>query len=316
LKGLALLSLAVVPPAIIVGGFVIAGTLVFSAAQATREKIDTIVETVNAEIAPRLETIGQTYNGLTGSVEQLNEQLDGVFRTIGNIQDLRIDPGQLGSSGARRIQVPSRDVSVGSGFASFNVESGRLMDETLPAISIPDRPVTIPITPLRDAFAPLGPNGEVGRAVQSAQGEIQKAVGEVKNLSAPFGALVDTASGWFAPLMRTLNTLGLVLTAMIVAVALLVLAYVVAGVWLAFRRRGEAAAAYRTGGELGYVLYVHRTLVLDGYTQLRGRDLSSRNAGASEELRQMVDLLRAQVSELRSELAETRMRSAIPTAAE
>jgi len=208
-------------------------------------------------------------------------------------------------------------VSVGSGFASFNVESGRLMDETLPAISIPDRPVTIPITPLRDAFAPLGPNGEVGRAVQSAQGEIQKAVGEVKNLGTPFGALIDTASGWFAPLMWTLDTLGLVLTAMVAAVMLLVLAYVGAGIWLAFRRRGAAAAAYRTGGELGYVLYVHRTLVLDGYAQLRGRDLSARNAaGTTEELRQMVDLLRAQVSELRSELAETRMRSAILTAAE
>lgn len=98
----------------------------------------------------------------------------------------------------------------------------------------------------------------------------------MKRLGEPVGALVDTAAGWFGPLRQTLATLGFVITAMASAVVLLIALYVGAGIWLAVRRRAEAAAAYRTGGELGYVLYVHRTLILDGLAQLRGRDPSAK----------------------------------------
>lgn len=305
LKGLSLLMLALAPPAVILGGLVFAGKLVFDAGQATRERIETVVETVNTEIVPRLEAIGRTYGGMADTLERLNVQIDGVFVKLGSIQDLRIDAGQLGYAGARQIQVPSRTVSFGSGFAKIDVETGKLLNETLPAIRIPDRPVTIPIGPLREAFAPLGPGGPIGRAVQAAQGEIGKAVGEVKKLAEPVGTLVDTAAGWFGPLRQTLATLGFVITAMISAVVLLIALYVGAGLWLAVRRRAEAAAAYRTGGELGYVLYVHRTLILDGFAQLRGRDPSVRTSAA--DLNGIVEQLRAEVADLRAELGRTRM---------
>ncbi|QQP92213.1 hypothetical protein IGS68_13875 [Skermanella sp. TT6] len=305
LKGLSLLMLALAPPAVILGGVVFAGKLVFDAGQATRERIETVVETVNTEIVPRLEAIGRTYGGMADTLDRLNGQIDGVFVKLGSIQDLRIDAGQLGYAGARQIQVPSRTVSFGSGFAKIDVETGKLLNETLPAIRIPDRPVTIPIGPLREAFAPLGPGGPIGRAVQAAQGEIGKAVGEVKKLAEPVGTLVDTAAGWFGPLRQTLATLGFVITAMMSAVVLLIALYVGAGLWLAVRRRAEAAAAYRTGGELGYVLYVHRTLILDGFAQLRGRDPSVRTSTA--DLNGIVEQLRAEVADLRAELGRTRM---------
>ena len=305
LKGLSLLMLALAPPAVILGGVVFAGKLVFDAGQATRERIETVVETVNTEIVPRLEAIGRTYGGMADTLDRLNGQIDGVFVKLGSIQDLRIDAGQLGYAGARQIQVPSRTVSFGSGFAKIDVETGKLLNETLPAIRIPDRPVTIPIGPLREAFAPLGPGGPIGRAVQAAQGEIGKAVGEVKKLAEPVGTLVDTAAGWFGPLRQTLATLGFVITAMMSAVVLLIALYVGAGLWLAVRRRAEAAAAYRTGGELGYVLYVHRTLILDGFAQLRGRDPSVRTSAA--DLNGIVEQLRAEVADLRAELGRTRM---------
>lgn len=305
LKGLSLLMLALAPPAVILGGLVFAGKLVFDAGQATRQRIETVVETVNTEIVPRLEAIGRTYGGMADTLERLNGQIDGVFVKLGSIQDLRIDAGQLGYAGARQIQVPSRTVSFGSGFAKIDVETGKLLNETLPAIRIPDRPVTIPIGPLREAFAPLGPGGPIGRAVQAAQGEIGKAVGEVKKLAEPVGTLVDTAAGWFGPLRQTLATLGFVITAMMSAMVLLIALYVGAGLWLAVRRRAEAAAAYRTGGELGYVLYVHRTLILDGFAQLRGRDPSVRTSAA--DLNGIVEQLRAEVADLRAELGRTRM---------
>ncbi|UEM06380.1 hypothetical protein JL101_013405 [Skermanella rosea] len=305
LKGLSLLTLALAPPAVILGGLVFAGKLVFDAGQATRDRIETVVETVNTEIVPRLEAIGRTYGGMADTLDRLNGQIDGVFVKLGSIQDLRIEAGQLGFAGARQIQVPSRTVSFGSGFAKIDVETGKLLNETLPAIRIPDRPVTIPIGPLREAFAPLGPGGPIGRAVQAAQGEIGKAVGEVKRLGEPVGALVDTAAGWFGPLRQTLATLGFVITAMASAVVLLIALYVGAGIWLAVRRRAEAAAAYRTGGELGYVLYVHRTLILDGLAQLRGRDPSAKPP--ADDLSRVVEQLRAEVADLRAELGRTRM---------
>ncbi|UEM23742.1 hypothetical protein JL100_013700 [Skermanella mucosa] len=305
LKGLSLLTLALAPPAVILGGVLFAGMLVLEAGRATRERIETVVQTVNGEIMPRLETIGRTYGGVADSLERLNGQIDGVFQRLGSIQDLRIEAGQLGFAGARQIQVPSRTVSFGSGFAKIDVETGKLLNETLPAIRIPDRPVTIPIGPLRDAFAPLGPGGPIGRAVQAAQGEIGKAVGEVRKLGEPVGALVDTAAGWFGPLRQTLAMLGFVMTAMVSAVVVLIALYVGAGIWLAVRRRAEAAAAYRTGGELGCVMYVHRTLILDGLAQLRGRDPSAKPP--ADDLNGVVERLRAEVAELRAELGRTRM---------
>ncbi|WP_158045218.1 hypothetical protein [Skermanella pratensis] len=307
LKGVSLLTLALAPPAVILGGMLFAGKLVLDAGQATREKIDAVVRTVNGEIVPRLETIGRTYGGVADTLERLNGQIDGVFLKLGNIQDLRIDAGQLGFAGARQIQVPSRTVSFGSGFAKIDVETGKLLNETLPAIRIPDRPVTIPIGPLREAFAPLGPGGPIGRAVQAAQGEIGKALGEVKKLGEPVGVLVDTATGWFGPLKQTLATLGFVVAAMVFAVVLLTALYVGAGIWLAVRRRSEASAAYRTGGELGYVLYVHRTLILDGLAQLRGRDVSVRPAVANDDLSRTVEQLRAELADLRAQLGRSRM---------
>lgn len=306
LKGLSLLTLALGPPAVILGGLLFAGKLVLDAGQATRERIEAVVRTVNGEIVPRLEAIGRTYGGVADTLERLDGQIDGVFVKLGNIQDLRIDAGQLGFAGARQIQVPSRTVSFGTGFAKIDVETGKLLNETLPAIRIPDRPVTIPIGPLREAFAPLGPGGPIGRAVQAAQGEIGKAVGDVKRLGEPVGALVDTAAGWFGPLRQTLAMLGFVASAMVFAAAVLAASYVGAGIWLAVRRRAEAAAAYRTGGELGYVLYVHRTLILDGLAQLRGRDLSVRPAVA-DDVSRTVEQLRAELADLRAELARSRI---------
>lgn len=140
----------------ILGGLVFAGKLVFDAGQATRDRIETVVETVNTEIVPRLEAIGRTYGGMADTLDRLNGQIDGVFVKLGSIRDLRIPRRGSSASPARQIQVPSRTVSFGSGFAKIDVETGKLLNETLPAIRIPDRPVTIPIGPLREAFAPWG----------------------------------------------------------------------------------------------------------------------------------------------------------------
>jgi hypothetical protein len=89
---------------------------------------------------------------------------------------------------------------------------------------------------------------------------------------------------------------GLVLVALLV----LLLAYVVAGVTFAIRRRPEAAAAYRSGGEIGYVLWVHRTMVLDGITRLRGRDPAALRPPSPQELQQTIAALQVELQALRA----------------
>jgi len=85
----------------------------------------------------------------------------------------------------------------------------------------------------------------------------------------------------------------------VAAVVALVLAYILAGVVFAIRRRPEAAAAYRSGGEIGYVLWVHRTMILDGFARVRGRDPLALRPPSPQDLQRTIEALQAELRELR-----------------
>jgi hypothetical protein len=160
--------------------------------------------------------------------------------------------------------------------------------------------VNIPITPLRQAFAPFGADGPVGQGIQAAQADLGRTVGTVKELGAPIDQMIGTVESWFAPFTSTVGHLAMIAGLLVAAVLLLLCAYVIAGVTFAIRRRPEAGAAYRGGGEIGYVLWVHRTMVMDGFARLRGRDPALLRAPSPQELQRTIEALHAELRQLRA----------------
>ena len=81
-----------------------------------------------------------------------------------------------------------------------------------------------------------------------------------------------------------------------VTLAVLLACYVAAAVYLVLCRSGPSAAAYRGGGELGFLLFVYRTLLFDGFAKLTGRNLA---AAPIDELGATVEGLQAELADLR-----------------
>jgi hypothetical protein len=305
LKGCGLLVLTLGPPVVIAAGIGFAVKVTVDVVQLTRDKVESIADTINGQITPQLAAVRATYDGLVANADRLDAQISHVFQTLSSLQDLRIEPGQLGSSSPQHLQVPPQGVSLGF----IDVPKGRLMDETLPGISIPDRPVTIPVEPLRVAFAPLGKDGPVGRAIEAAQGELRKTVGAVEKLGTPLNSVFDAAAGWLAPLKNAAVRLVAVVGAMLLALVTLLLVCVAAGIHFAVRRRAEAATVYRTGGTFGYLRYVYRSLMMDGFARLFGRaPAAASRPSSTRDLSSLVETLQAELRALRAEVERSRYR--------
>jgi hypothetical protein len=298
LHGAGLLLLSLGPPAIIAVGLGITVKLAVDVVQVTRAKAAAVTETVNSEITPRIAAIRAGYEALAADAARLDSQLGQTFHTLASLQDLRIAPGQFGSTAPQHIRIPDNDVWIGP----LKIGGGQFADNDLPGISLPSQPVSIPVAPLRQAFEPFGENGPVGQGIQAAQAELGRTVGAVKQLGGPLDQMLNTAESWFAPLTHAVSRIMLIGGLVVAALLALLLAYVVAGVTFAIRRRPEAAAAYRSGGEIGYVLWVHRTMVLDGFARVRGRDPAILRGPSPQELQRTVAALQAELRELRAEI--------------
>jgi hypothetical protein len=296
LHGLGLLLLSLGPPVIIALGLGITVKLAVDVVQVTRAKVEAITGTVNGQIAPRIAAIRAGYEAVAADAARLDAQLSQTFQTLASLQDITIQPGQFGSSGAQHIRIPDNDVWIGP----VKIGGGQFADNNLPAISLPSQPVSIPITPLREAFAPLGQNGPLGQGIQAAQASLGRTVGTVKELGGPLDEVLGTVESWFAPFTSAVGRVATIAGLVFAALLVLLLAYLVAGVTFAIRRRPEAVASYRSGGEIGYVLWVHRTMVLDGIARVRGRDPAALRAPGPQELQRTIEALQAELRDLRT----------------
>jgi hypothetical protein len=296
LNGLGLLMLSLGPPAIIAVGLGITAKLAVDVVQVTRATAESIVDTVNDQVTPRIAAIRAGYEAVAADAARLDAQLSQTFATLSSLQDIRIEAGQFGSSPGQHVRIPDNDVWIGP----LKIGGGQFADNDLPGISLPSQPVNIPVTPLREAFAPFGQNGAVGQGIQAAQAGLGRTVGAVRELGGPLDQVIGTVEGWFAPFTNTVGHLALIAGLVAGAFLVLLMAYVVAGVTFAIRRRSEAGAAYRSGGEIGYVLWVHRTMVLDGLARVRGRDPSADRPPSPQELQRTIEVLHTELRQLRA----------------
>jgi len=305
LNGLGLLMLSLGPPVIIAVGLGVTAKLAVDVVQVTRAKADAIVDTINDQVTPRIAAIRAGYEAVATDADRLDAQLSQTFRTLSSLQDIRIEAGQFGSTPGPHVRIPDNDVWIGP----VKIGGGQFADNDLPGISLPSQAVNIPVTPLREAFAPFGQDGPVGQGIQAAQAELGRTVGAVKALGGPLDDVIGTVQSWFVPFTSAVGRLAMIAGLVVAAVLALLLAYIVAGVTFAIRRRGEAAAAYRGGGEIGYVLWVHRTMVLDGFARVRGRDPAALRPPSPQELQRTIEALHAELRQLRATVEDghTRM---------
>lgn len=295
LNGFGLLLLSLGPPAIIAIGLGITVKLAVDVVQVTRAKAEAIADTINDQVTPRIAAIRAGYEAVAADADRLDAQLSQTFRTLASLQDIRIEAGQFGSSPSHHVRIPDNDVWIGP----LKIGGGQFADNDLPGFSLPSQPVSIPVTPLREAFAPFGQNGPVGQGIQAAQAEVGRTVGAVKDLGGPLDQVIGTVESWFAPFTSAVGRLAMIAGLVGAAFLVLLLAYVVAGVTFAIRRRSAAAAAYCNGGEIGYVLWVHRTMVLDGFARIRGRDPAALRAPSPVELQRTIETLQTELRQLR-----------------
>lgn len=296
LNGVGQLVLSLGPPIIVVVGLGITVKLAVDVVQVTRAKVEAIADTVNDQITPRIAAIRAGYESVAADAQRLDAQIGQTFQTLASLQDISIQPGQFGTAGGQQVRIPENDVWVGP----IKIGSGSVANNALPTITLPSQPVNIPITPLRQAFAPLGPNGPLGQGIQAAQAELGRTVGAVKDLGGPLDQVIGTVQGWAAPFTSTVSHLVMIAGLVVAAVVALLLAYVVAGVTFAIRRRPEAACAYRNGGEIGYVMWVHRTMILDGLARVRGRDPLALRPPSPQDLQRTIEALQAELQALRA----------------
>jgi type IV secretory pathway VirB2 component (pilin) len=302
LGGLGLIVLSLGPIIAVVAGMAVVVTLCVGAVRTAAEKAAGIAAIVGNEIVPQVRNVQASYAEVAAEVAQMKTEIGNAVTAVTQIQDISIKQGQFGSTGTLQIHIPEREVSVGP----VKLNDGELFNQSLPAVQIPPAPVTLPMAPVRAAFAPFGPNGPLAQAVGASEREVESGLGEVTKLQQPLEQILTTVTGALAPLEAVVMRIAIIGAATLGALVLVLAIYVVAGVVFAIYRPGEAGKAFRTGGALGFAGFIHRTLLSDGMSRLLGRATPSSQEETIAELQQMLARMETEIATLRAELAGRR----------
>jgi hypothetical protein len=295
--GLVVLSLGPIVAAVI--GIAVVVTLCAGAVRTAGEKVAGIAAIVGNEIVPQVRKVQASYATVAVQVERMKTEVGKAVTAVTQIQDISIKQGQFGATEPVHIHIPEREFSLGP----VKLADGELFNQSLPQIQIPPAPVTMPMAPLRAAFAPFGPNGPVAQAIGSSERELESSLGEVTKLQQPLDEIGTTVVGALAPLEAAVTRIALIGAATLGALVILFAIYVVAGILFVIYRPGEAGTAFRTGGALGFAGFIHRTLLSDGLSRLLDRLPPPSPERATAELQQMVARMETELATLRAELS-------------
>jgi len=298
--GLVALSLGPVIAAIAGIGFVVA--LCVSTMRTVGEKVAGITAIVSNEIVPQVTKVQASYATAASRVEQMKTEVGNAMAAVTQIPDLSIQKGQFGSTESLRVHIPDRELSLGP----VKLTDGELFNQNLPRIEIPPAPVSMPMAPLRAAFAPFGPNGPVAQAIGSSERQLESSLGEVAKLKQPLAEIGTTVLDALAPLEAAVARIAWICAATLAALVILLAIYVVAGVLLVTYRPSDAGRAFRTSGALGFAGFIHRTLLSDGLSRLLGRMPPPSSEPATAELQQMIAQLEKELAALRASLTGPR----------
>ncbi len=286
------LALAMVAPTVlVVAGGLVAAKASLNAVQVYGDKASAIVHTVSQEIAPHIGEIQAGARRLGEEVERLSNGTTQAFRALSDVGDLRIERGQFGATPSFPIRVPRSDFKIAAlenpyraaGFQTaqfgglldkakpnLRIPAGRLLDTTLPSVPIPATTVALSSAPLRAAFATLGEDGVIGKALDGVHGGIDQTVGKAMGLAAPLARLRDDVLAVLGPLRdlaRGLYVGGLLIVAGIVV---WLGTHLTAAAVYTLRRLGQATLSFATGGVFGYLGFVRACLRREAHARLFG----------------------------------------------
>jgi len=298
LGGLGLVVVSLGPVIAVVFGIAVAVSLCVGTVRDIGQKVTGIVTIVGNEIVPQVKKVEADYATVATKVEQMKAEIGKAVTAVTQIEDLSIKQGQFGSTGTVHIQIPDHDVSVGP----VKFSDGELFNKNLPELQIPPAPISMPMAPLRAAFAPLGPDGPIGKAIGDSQKELEAAFGEVTKLEGPLQEIETKVLDGLAPLEGILERIALIVLATVVGLGILLAIYFAAGALLVIYRPRESGRAYRTGGVLGFVGFIYQTMLMDGVSRLLGRMPPPSPEQAVAELQQTVARLETELASLRAEL--------------
>ncbi len=264
LGGVGLVALGLGPVIAAVCGIAVVVVLCANTVRATGQKVGEIAALVGNEIVPQVKKVQASYAVLATQAEQMKAEVGKAMAAVTQIEDISIRKGQFGSTGSVHIRIPERDAS----FGPVKIGDGQLFNQSLPEVQIPPAPVAMPMAPLRAAFAPLGPNGPVGKAIEASQKKLEATFCEVTKFQQPLQEIEAEIFDWLAPLEDILARIALIGFATLAALGLLLAIYIAAGVLLVIYRPQESARAYRTGGVIGFVLFIYQTLLTNGVSRM------------------------------------------------
>jgi type IV secretory pathway VirB2 component (pilin) len=298
LGGFVLVALSLGPIIAVVAGIAVVVTLCVGTLRIAGEKVAGIAAIVGNEIVPQVKKVEASYATVAARVGQMKTEVGHAVAAVTNIQDISIQKGQFGATQSLHVHIPDREFSLGP----VHLSDGELFNQSLPQIEIPPAPVTMPMAPLRAAFAPFGPNGPIAQAIGSSERELESSLGEVTKLKQPLEEIGTTVVGALAPLEAVVARIALIGTATLGALVILLVIYVVAGVLFVIYRPGDAGRAFRSGGAFGFFGFIHRTLLSHGLSRLFGRTPPPSPEQAMSDLQQMVAGLEAELAALRTAL--------------
>jgi hypothetical protein len=308
LGGLGLVALSLGPIIAAVGGIAVVVMLCVNTMRTVGEKVTGIAAIVSNEIVPQVQKMEAGYATVASRVEQMKTEVGNAVAAVTQIPDISVQKGQFGSTQSLHVHIPDREFSVGP----VKLSDGELFNQQLPQIEIPPAPVTMPMAPLRAAFAPFGPNGPIAKAIGSSEQELESSLGEVTKLKQPLEEIGTTVLHALAPLEATAAWIALIGAATLTALVILLAIYIVAGVLFVIYRPGEAGRAFRTSGVLGFAGFIHRTPLSNGLSRLVGRMPPPSPEQATAELQQMIAQLETELAALRASLTGSRALSAHP----
>jgi len=306
LAGLGLLLLAVAPVLLVGTALFLLARVSLDTARSVQAGAAELADTVEAQLASSLRAIEANLASLLAESARVRGQVQSSLGQLGNIPDLAVQRGQLGSTPAIPLRVPDRNVS----FGLVSIGNGQLLNQTVQGIPIPAQTVVIPTSPLRQAMTQAGQG--VSLALQASERQLAGVLGELGRIAQPLRVVGEAAAGLVAPLRARAGVLTGLLWLTGATLVGFTLLYALIGLVLAFTRGRAAASAFQTGGPVGYLGFVFSFLVVDGIARLVGRPRPTSTAAAASlaEIQATVDGLRRELEELRAELPRPRLRAA------
>jgi hypothetical protein len=336
LAGLGLASIALGPVLVVATALVLTVLAVIDLIRPLVADVSAVAAIVESRISPQIAAVESAFARVGAPLSQLENQIEAALNTVEQVGDVKIAAGQWGRTPSVRITIPPKDLSIASvpqaevqgpfgGIVNTldstankvvdsvgSIKAGQVFDQATPSLSIPPGPIELPMAPLQQALAPLGPNGVVGKAVKAAESDVGAAIAEIGKLRQPILAIRDGVGGLLAPLQAALGPLGSALNAVVIAFVALVLVCGVSVVFMLLTRPAELVRALFTHGPIGLVPYCYRAMLLSGFANAFAREPSSPHEHVIDALRERATRLQAEIATLRADLAGPGASAATP----